>query len=471
MRGPGTPARIALAAGLTTAVAAGAVLVRTGVVDLSPSGAPAAGSTAPATARASASSRVPTPAPSRTRLLPAPARAAAPTTRGLAAALAPALADRGLGRRLAASVVDVETGTQLLDHRGSATVLPASTAKIPTAVAALTALGPGARLTTRVLAGRSPGDVVLVGSGDVTLAGEVDDGDYPRPARLGDLARQATRALQGQRVTRVLIDDTAYPGPRTAPGWKPGYLTSGDVAPVDALSVDGGRTGVGGPRAADPALDAGNALARALGAATAPVVRGRAPAGARQLASVASPPVTQLVELMLTRSDNDLAESLSRQVAIAEGRPPTFEGASAAVAAVLGRVLPEQAGGFRLADGSGLSRLDRVRPAAVTALLAHVAGGSDPRLAPVLSGLPVAGFRGTLEDRFRSGAGVPAAGVVRAKTGTLSGVSALAGLVRTRSGRLLAFDLTADAVPEGATYAAERALDALAADLAGCGCR
>jgi D-alanyl-D-alanine carboxypeptidase/D-alanyl-D-alanine-endopeptidase (penicillin-binding protein 4) len=88
----------------------------------------------------------------------------------------------------------------------------------------------------------------------------------------------------------------------------------------------------------------------------------------------------------------------------------------------------------------------------------------------VLSGLPVAGFDGTLEKRFRTGPELPAAGVVRAKTGTLNGVSALAGLVRTRDGRLLAFDLTADSVPIGATLAAQRALDRLAAALAGCGC-
>ena len=89
----------------------------------------------------------------------------------------------------------------------------------------------------------------------------------------------------------------------------------------------------------------------------------------------------------------------------------------------------------------------------------------------MLSGLPVAGFDGTLARRYRTGPSVPAAGVVRAKTGTLLGVSALAGLLRTADGRLLAFDLTADAVPVGATRAAERALDRLAAALASCGCR
>jgi D-alanyl-D-alanine carboxypeptidase/D-alanyl-D-alanine-endopeptidase (penicillin-binding protein 4) len=117
-----------------------------------------------------------------------------------------------------------------------------------------------------------------------------------------------------------------------------------------------------------------------------------------------------------------------------------------------------------------LSRDNRVQPAALTAILRAVAMGEQPRLAPVLTGLPVAGFDGTLAKRYRTGPSLPAAGVVRGKTGTLNGVSALAGLVRTADGRLLAFDLTADGVPLGATRQAEAALDRFAAALASCGC-
>ena len=148
-------------------------------------------------------------------------------------------------------------------------------------------------------------------------------------------------------------------------------------------------------------------------------------------------------------------------------------GATAAVDEVLGGVLDEfglDRSAVQLADGSGLSRLSRLQPAGLTRLLAAVAGGERPRLAPVLSGLPVAGFDGTLAPRYRTGAALPAAGRVRAKTGTLNAVSALAGLVRTADGRLLAFDVTSNSVPLGATRRAERALDALAARFATCGC-
>jgi D-alanyl-D-alanine carboxypeptidase/D-alanyl-D-alanine-endopeptidase (penicillin-binding protein 4) len=243
-----------------------------------------------------------------------------------------------------------------------------------------------------------------------------------------------------------------------------------------AFMVDGGRVRPSpsrSPRQSDPALAGVRQLAGLLGAPRAPVVRGKAPADARELGSVLSPTVQQLVEGMLTRSDNDLAEALARQVAIARGKPASFAGAAAALKEVLREALTEVGAGpgaVLLQDGSGLSRLDRVQPGALTRLIASVAGRNRERLFPVLSGLPVAGFDGTLEKRFRTGPELPAAGVVRAKTGTLNGVSALAGLVRTTDGRLLAFDLTADSVPLGSTLAAQRALDRLAAALARCGC-
>jgi D-alanyl-D-alanine carboxypeptidase/D-alanyl-D-alanine-endopeptidase (penicillin-binding protein 4) len=405
---------------------------------------------------------------------------AAPSAAGLARALAAGLTDKALGGHVAISVIDATTGRPVLETSANQVVLPASTAKIATAVAALTALPSDQRLTTRVVAGPAAGDVVLVGGGDPTLAGPFTRPGYPRPARLADLAARTREALKGAPVRRVLVDDTLYGGPRLGPGWRPAYVTSGDVAPVTALMVDAGRTRlpplVGparAPRHSDPSLAAGRALATLLGVPKAVVVRGKATAGAATLGEVSSPTVPQLVEAMLTRSDNDLAESLVRQVAIAKKQPATFAGAAAAMQSVLAQVLVDVgagSGSVRLVDGSGLSRLDRLQPGALTRLLAAVAREDRDRLFPVLSGLPVAGFDGTLERRYRKGPGLPAAGVVRAKTGTLNGVSALAGLVRTRDGRLLAFDFTADSVPLSLALASQTALDRLAAALAGCGC-
>ncbi len=182
-----------------------------------------------------------------------------------------------------------------------------------------------------------------------------------------------------------------------------------------------------------------------------------------------SAPLGDLVEQMLLRSDNDLAEALAHRLAVAQGRPATFAGGAAALQAELAGLVPD--GAVALVDGSGLSRDDRVRPSAVAALLLAAVRDRTGRYGPVLSGLPVAGFAGTLADRYRTAPAAAAAGEVRAKTGTLDGVSALAGLVRTADGRLLVFDLTATAVPPGGTVAAEAALDRVAAALAACGCR
>ena len=408
-----------------------------------------------------------TPAPVRTALFGPPAGAAAvPTAAGLQRALTPVLSDPALGRGLSLSVVDVATRRVLLERAAGHGAVPASTAKIATAVAALSVLAVDARFSTRVVAGTQPGDVVLVGGGDPLLAGAHPLGGYPGGARLADLAAAVLRS--GTPVHRVLVDDGLFVGPRLGPGWKQSYVGGGDVAPVSALAVDGGRTASGehAGRSPDPALQAGRQLAQLLGV-RAPVTRAPAPAGAAPLAEVRSPPVPQIVEAMLARSDNDVAEALGRQVALAVHLPASFAGEARAVADAVGALVgpgprPE------LSDASGLSPLDRIAPAGLTLLLVTAAG--DPRFGPLLSGLPVAGFDGTLARRYRAGPAATAAGEVRAKTGTLAGVGALAGLVRTRSGGLLAFDLTANDVPTVGTTAAQGALDRVAAVLAACGC-
>jgi D-alanyl-D-alanine carboxypeptidase/D-alanyl-D-alanine-endopeptidase (penicillin-binding protein 4) len=299
---------------------------------------------------------------------------------------------------------------------------------------------------------------VLVGGGDPTLGGRLATSGFPATARLASLARTLTG------VTRVLVDDSLYGGPRLGPGWKPSYVSTGNVAPVSALQVDEGRTAKTGPRVADPALEAGRQLA-ALLKVTAPVARTKAAPAAQQLAHVDSAPLPELVEAMLTRSDNDLAEALGRQIARAAKQPLTFDGAAAGTRAALASLVR---GGTALRDSSGLSPLNRVQPLAIAQLLAATA--KDARFAPLLSGLPVGGFDGTLAKRYRKAPTSTAAGEVRAKTGTLNGVSALAGFVTTRTGGVLAFDVTADGVPLGGTLAAEAALDRVAAALAACGC-
>ncbi|MDP9431201.1 MAG: D-alanyl-D-alanine carboxypeptidase, partial [Actinomycetota bacterium] len=127
------------------------------------------------------------------------------------------------------------------------------------------------------------------------------------------------------------------------------------------------------------------------------------------------------------------------------------------------------ADGVAVRDGSGLSRESRIRPEALVLLLRRAASAEHPELRPAVTGLPVAGLTGTLAERYTAAQSRMAAGTVRAKTGTLSGVNTLAGLVQDADGRLLAFAFAAEGT--ASQDAARQALDRVAATLAACGCR
>jgi D-alanyl-D-alanine carboxypeptidase/D-alanyl-D-alanine-endopeptidase (penicillin-binding protein 4) len=157
-------------------------------------------------------------------------------------------------------------------------------------------------------------------------------------------------------------------------------------------------------------------------------------------------------------------------VARASGQPADFPGGVTAVtAAVQSLGLPID--DLQLYDGSGLSTQTRVDPVLLGRLLVLAASPQHPQLRPLLTGLAVAGFSGSLDPpRFGATSTQWAAGLVRAKTGTLTGVSAMAGTVEDVSGRQLVFVFVADRVPAGGTLAARAALDRLATAVAGCGC-
>ncbi|MGY1739254.1 MULTISPECIES: D-alanyl-D-alanine carboxypeptidase/D-alanyl-D-alanine endopeptidase [unclassified Blastococcus] len=396
------------------------------------------------------------------------ADAPTPDPAALDATLSPLLAGPALGAAPVARVVDVATGEVLLDRDGDRPAVPASTAKLLTAVAALTTLDPDDTLTTTVVAGANPGEVVLVGGGDPTLSTTSPSLTYPGAATVADLAGQVQAALGGAPVTSVLVDNGLFTGPLTAPGWGPDDAPSSYAAPVTATAVDGARVAPGGTaRSGSPGTDAGRALAAALGAPAATVALGDAPDGARVLGTVQSAPIARLVEQTIALSDNVLAEALGRHVALARDLPATFDGVAEAVPAALAEAGFDLSG-VTLADGSGLSATDRVPASLLAALVTAAADGSAPETSAVVSGLAVAGYDGTLVDRGDDDPAT-APGSVRGKTGTLLGVHALAGTVVTADGRLLAFAFVADAV-SGGEQPAEDALDAAAAALAACGC-
>jgi D-alanyl-D-alanine carboxypeptidase/D-alanyl-D-alanine-endopeptidase (penicillin-binding protein 4) len=376
----------------------------------------------------------------------------------LAKTLAPFLRDPGLGPVHAASVIDVATGRRLYGEQAEAPMIPASTIKIATSVAALSALGPDHRIPTTVVASKDGKELTLVGGGDATLD----------RAGLAELADRTARALRDRGVTtvRLTYDASLYTGPRRHP-----IGPNDNIAPVSALMVGQGRldpaTTAAAGRSGDPAGDAARVFERLLSErgvdASAAPAPGRPAAGATRVTQVFSRPLSALVERALTTSDNDIAESLARQTALATGEEASFAGAERAVTKQL-TALKLPLAGARFADGSGLSRRDRLSAQLLTALLARAADPDRPELRPVLTGLPVAGFSGTLESRYASASTSPGTGLIRAKTGTLSGVNTLAGTVVTPDGRLLAFAFLADDTPS--PDVARPALDRLAAVLA-----
>jgi D-alanyl-D-alanine carboxypeptidase/D-alanyl-D-alanine-endopeptidase (penicillin-binding protein 4) len=368
-------------------------------------------------------------------------------------------------------VLDPATETVLYQRAPDRPRIPASTTKLATAAAALHVLGPQTRLPT--VAYREDTTVYLVGGGDPTLVrtkgGNPSAGGRPS---LRDLARTVAADFAAQTPVTLVYDASAFRGPTLGPGWPASFPGAGVAAPVTALVVDGGRVRPGSlSRVADPAAQAATVFAgflRGQGLDVVAVERGRLSTSATEVARVESAPVGDIVEEMLTNSENNYAEALAHLVGGALLDKPTFAGGAAATTQALVE-LGIDATGLDLADGSGLSGRNRIPVRVLAEVLGDVVRGADPELAPIAPGLAVAGLTGTLADRFASVATRPGRGFVHAKTGTLTGVSSLAGTVQDADGRILVFAMIANKVTSLAR--ARETMDVIASQLAACGCR
>jgi D-alanyl-D-alanine carboxypeptidase/D-alanyl-D-alanine-endopeptidase (penicillin-binding protein 4) len=326
--------------------------------------------------------------------------------------------------RTAALAVDLRTGAVVYARNQSLALIPASNEKLPVAYAALSLLGPGYRFNTEVV-GRGTlvgdvwhGDLWLRGFGDPTL----------EPADLDALAAEVT-SWGIRRVDGAVIgDESWFDALRVGPGWQRRFYIE-ESPPLSALVVSRGR--YRGRTSANPALAAASLFRQALEAKDVRVA-GRTRSGVLTtmglpLARDVSEPLSDVVRFMGRESDNYTAEVLVKQL----GALYAAQGSTAAGVRVLRAVLAAAGvplAGVRLADGSGLSRLNRLTASALVALLE--AGLAEGELRDAfLASLAVAGVDGTLEDRLE---GRPARGQVIAKTGTTTAASALSGFVRDR---------------------------------------
>jgi D-alanyl-D-alanine carboxypeptidase/D-alanyl-D-alanine-endopeptidase (penicillin-binding protein 4) len=408
--------------------------------------------------------------------LPAlPAEAPVPTTDAIGDLVTQLAGDTRLGPRVGAIVADGLTGEVLGSAAPDNPMVPASTQKVLTAVAALTSPGGDVTLpTTAVLSGES--HVILVGGGDMMLAaGEGDPDAVNGRAGLGDLAAEVAAQIMvtGRTSVTVGLDDTLFAGTPIAPTVDPAHAAQGYVAPVAALAVDVARLTDAeyAPREADPALAAAQEFVRQLEArglaVEGSVGRTEAPSSARVIGQVRSAPLSEIVRDMLERSDNTITEVVGRLVAIDAGLPGSLEGSVQAVTRSV-QALGVDLEGMRLADLSGLGAGSQMTARQLADVVALTVDPAHPQLREAALGMPLAGLSGTLATRYPEGH--PGRGVVAGKTGSLPNITSLAGTVVTADDRLLVFAVLADAVPDGGTFGARVIFDQFAGRLAACGC-
>ena len=366
--------------------------------------------------------------------------------------------DRALahsGPEVGLLVQDLSTRQVLASRADTVARPPASVEKLYTTVAALRLLGPQARLQTTVLGtgglatgGVWHGNLYLHGGGDPTFG----DGNWNRlyegghgPTAL-QLAEQLRR-LGIRRVTgHIFADDSLFDTDPGGPATKDLADTPDYGGEMNALVYDHGMS----TARMSPAVFAAHELAltlRGLGMRVAAASRTEpTPPAAVELAHVESPPLSVLVRLMDVPSDDLIADLLAKQL----GARLAAEGTLAAGAGQIRETLASDYGLHpTIFDGSGLDRADRTTPAEVVTLLRRM--WKTPTGALLHAALPIVGEQGTVSS---IGLHSPAQGNCVAKTGTLNGVTNLAGYCQARRGDTLAFAVMIDGPANWLSFAA-----------------
>ncbi|MHA6204068.1 D-alanyl-D-alanine carboxypeptidase/D-alanyl-D-alanine endopeptidase [Dyella soli] len=448
------------------------------------------------------------------------------------------------------AVVSLDNGRTLYAHHADQLLQPASTAKLFTAAAVLSALQPDYRIPTRVLAkgeirnGQLNGPLILFGMGDPTLGSDPSTANWPDQLA-ARLAAQGLRHVHGD----LIADATYFAGPQMGTGWEAIDLQSWFAVPATALSVRENQVDVtvvpaasAGRRATvvfepaeampgainevvtgearsrndinlyrapgnhvlyafgsiaahspaqsyklatpEPALYAGSLLRQALARQGIQLdgklvtlqwpQRDAALEGQpRTLAEVLSPPVAEILQRGLKRSQNLYLQNLLLLTGVhAQADAEQREGNTGfitterwgirAMRALLDQIGIAPATSL-IEEGTGLSRRNLATPNAMVRLLAYLA--AQPYAAAVQEALPIAGVDGTLQWRMRN---TPAENNVRAKTGSMGFVHCLAGYVTTADGERLAFAIMLNNYdPAPGSPAASHDVDAIAVMLAG----
>lgn len=368
------------------------------------------------------------------------------------------------GPHSGAYVYDLSSQTPLFAERSDVPRPPASVEKLYTATTALALMGPEARFATSVLgagqlgpAGRWEGNLYLRGGGDPTFGSSWFIASHygGLGSSVSTLAKRLLEAGIRSVSGGVYGDESYFDSLRGEPA--SGYLLDPDLeGALSALSFNRGESGrERGPHSlAAYAARQLRAVLASDGVQTHGGGAATTPSQASVLARLKSPPLRTLLGLTLPPSDNFFAETLLKDIGA------RFGGAGSTSAGV--KVVQRVVSGFgihaHILDGSGLSHSDATTPRQVVSLLADLA--TKPLGTTLRNDMAVAGRTGTLETRMR---GTLAAGRCQGKTGTLIGVSNLAGYCTASNGDVLAFAFFTDGIP---TYRAHTIQDAMAITLA-----
>ncbi len=326
-------------------------------------------------------------------------------------------------------VVAVRNGEVLYEKNPRKLHHPASTTKLFTAATALARLGPDYRFETTLYVDADADTQVI---GDIYFKGRADPVLQPQDImKLVDTLLEAgVKSIQGD----IVVDATYLDTVREGPGW----MWDDRPLRISALSI---RQIEPEPGTRSRALACGYLLKNELIEKgiemIGDVVPGTVPLDAQTVAKHVSPPLADILKLMNKPSNNWIAELLFKTIgAEVMGEPGTWQKGRDAINEFLEEIMGEPPV-HRFVDGSGLSRYNLLNAELLTRLL--VSMHHDFKLMPeFLASLPIAGVDGTLRSRMQ---GMSAEKMLRAKTGTLSGVSALAGYTTTADGEVVAFGI------------------------------
>ena len=368
------------------------------------------------------------------------------------------LNNKAIGNNLAYVVMDALSQRIVASKNGDKPMLPASNMKIITATNALSTMAPTKTFTTAVFPGLTSGRVVLQAGGDPLLT----------KRNLKTLATKVAAAVDPSQSLIVDTDLNVFPEPTNGPGWTKRYIPS-VVSPVTPLGIFGDYS----RNPTDNAINAFIAELNGLGVQTSRGIERDVEADSVPLASTAPHTVADAVHIMLLDSENNVAEILFRHVAVATLHPATWQGASDAAIANL-NALGLDTANLRIADGSGLSRADRLTAISLANVL-RLVSTTDPARFSVMfepGSMPTSGVDGTLKAKFHRYSTTPsscAKGNIRAKTGTLHDTITLSGTTHDSAGQLKVFSFLVNNQPTHVSPLRTRqAVDGLAATITGC---